>query len=83
MRFEEVKNRDLLGTRMHKIEVCTMIREFYKSGIEVAEVKDWDTCYKGTNGAYQAIRRVADDLYPGEIRVSRSNGNVFIARVEK
>ena len=82
MRFEEVKNKDLVGTRQHKAEVYTLIHDFHKSGISVAEVKDWDTCYKNTEGAYQSLRRAAYELYPGEIRVSRASGRVFIARVE-
>lgn len=56
--------------------------DFLKSGIEVAEVTDWESCYASVGSAYISFRKMALRFYASEIRVSKANGKLFIARVE-
>ena len=63
--------------------VAQMLSEFLESGIEVAEVRDYDEYYKNSESAYQSIKNIIDRYFTGEIRVARQSDHVFIARLEK
>lgn len=80
MRFEKV-DASKVGMRIHRQECMEMLSEFVKSGIEVAEVKDWDTSYSSVGSAYVALRTIAERCFKGEIRISKGGGKLFIARI--
>ena len=82
MRFEETNVRlNGMGLRS-STEINFMLSDFLKSGIEVAEVKDWEHAHKSLNTAYQAVTYAVKRYYKGEIRVAKRGEHIYIARLK-
>lgn len=83
MRFEET-NVVLNGMGMKKGgEAIALLTDFLKSGIEVAEVKDWEYSHKSLNGTYQSLKHAVEGYFKGEIRIAMRGEHLYIARLEK
>lgn len=83
MRFEEA-NVKLNGMGLRRNgEVVNMLSEFLKSGIEVAEVKDWEYSHKSLNSTYQSLKHAIECYFKGEIRLAIRGEHLYIARLEK
>ena len=53
------------------------------TGIEVAEVKDWEYSHKSLNSTYQSLKHAIDGYFKGEIRIAIRGEHLYIARLEK
>ena len=83
MRFEET-NVVLNGMGLKRGgEAIELLTEFLKSGIEVAEVKDWEYSHKSLNSTYQSLKNAVDGYFKGEIRIAIRGEHLYIARLEK
>ena len=71
------------GMRNGSVEIMEMLTEFLQSGIEVAEVKDWEGTYRNAETLYGSLMGIVKRFFNGEIRASRSGQQVFIARAGK
>ena len=83
MRFEETSYRLNGKGQRGSWEVINLLSDFLKSGIEVAEIKDWEDTHASQNAVCQSLNRAVKLYYNGEIRVSKSGEHIFIARIEK
>lgn len=83
MRFEKTDVK-LNGMGMKRGgEAIELLTEFLKSGIEVAEVKDWEYSHKSLNGTYQSLKHAVDGYFKNEIRLAIRGEHLYIARLEK
>ena len=80
MRFEETTLLKIERENSKKTKIAQqMLSEFLASGIEIAEIKDWEDSY--TSGAscvqalYYAIKQMSAD-----IKVKQRNKHIFITR---
>lgn len=64
-------------------DVIEMCSEFVKSGIEVAEVTDWEGRYSSINNVYIGVKTVVRGYFANEIRVSKNGDHVFLERKGK
>ena len=82
MRFEETNVR-LNGMGLKRGgEIVNLLGDFLKSGIEVAEIKDWQYSHKSLGSTYQALNYAVKGYYKGKIRVAMRSGHIYIARLE-
>lgn len=83
MRFEKT-NVVLNGMGLKRGgEAIVLLTDFLKSGIEVAEVKDWEYSHSSLNSTYQSLKNAIDGYFKGEIRVALRGEHLYIARLEK
>lgn len=83
MRFEKTDVK-LNGMGMKRGgEAIELLTEFLKSGIEVAEVKDWEYSHKSLNSTYQSLKRAVDGYFKNEIRLAIRGEHLYIARLGK
>ena len=60
-----------------------MCSEFLKSGIEVAEITDWEERYSTINNVYIGLKTVVKGYFKDSIRVAKNGNHVFIERIKK
>lgn len=83
MRFEETSVRlNGMGLKGGG-EIVGMLTEFLQSGIEVAEVKDWEYSHKTLNSTYQALKFAVKGYFKDQIRVAQRGEHLYIARLDK
>lgn len=83
MRFEET-NVVLNGMGMKRGgEAIVLLTDFLKSGIDVAEVKDWEYSHSSLNSTYQSLKHAIDGYFKGEIRIAIRGEHLYIARLDK
>ena len=80
MRFEETKYRLNGKGQRGNLEIINLLSDFLESGIEVAEIKDWEDTYSSMNAVYQSLCRASKLYFNKQVRVSRSGEHIFIAR---
>ena len=84
MRFEETKALVMKRNRNEKIDrIADMLNDFLKSGIAVAEVKDWEDDYTKPELARLGINYAMKSRFIDGITTSVSCGHIYIARKEK
>ena len=82
MRFEETNVRlNGMGVRGGG-ETINLLSDFLQSGIEVAEIKDWEFTHKTFTAAYQALQKAVKGYFKDEIRVARRGEHIYIARLK-
>ena len=83
MRFEETEALVIKRNKSEKIDrIAEMLNDFLKSGIKVAEIKDWDSEYTRPEHCRLGIVYAMRSRCIDGIRTSISNGHIYIARVE-
>ena len=76
MEFREVKRSE---TKTNG-ELISVMSEFLKSGIEVAELVGWEDTYATSEGAYYAAKRVSKGYFPN-LKVTKLKDKIFMERV--
>lgn len=76
MRFEKVKR----GRKDNKVQ--KLIEEFLKTGYDKVEVFNEDD-YEDNNKMVAAMRWVIKNYYKDDVEVSKTNGRIFLTRLEK
>lgn len=64
-------------------EIIAIISEFLSSGIECAELKQWDDEYKDVKTAYTGLRKIANDNFREKVYVGKAGDRIFLERIEK
>lgn len=84
MRFEETNLLVLKQKKSEKTEkMAEMLNDFLKSGIKVAEIKDWEDDYSRADLARLGLDYVIRSRSISGVHTSVSNGHIYIARLEK
>ena len=82
MRFEETSLLKIERENSTRVKQATeMLTAFMESGIEVAEVKDWEDTYKSLSSCAQALYYAIKTM-SADIKVKQRNGHIFIARAD-
>ena len=82
MRFEETELLKIERENSRRVRLATqLMKEFLDSGIEVAEIKDWEDSYASVNSCVQALQYVIKQM-SANISVKQRSGHIFIARAE-
>lgn len=79
MKFEEVKD----NANKRNGVLLNLFHEFMESGVELAELKEWEKDYQSISSLYTAAKTVAKGYYNGKVRVSKNMNHVYIERIEK
>ena len=84
MRFEETEVLVVKRNTNEKIDrIAEMLNDFLKSGIEVAEIKDWESEYSRPELCRLGIDYAMRTRCIDGIRTRVSYGHIYIVRVEK
>ena len=84
MRFEETEALVVKRNKNEKIDrIADMLNDFLKSGIEVAEIKDWEDDYTKPEYCRLGIVYAMRSRFIDGIRTSVTNGHIYIARTDK
>lgn len=79
MKFEEVKKSQTTRNG-DVIELCS---EFLKSGIEVAEVTDWNERYSTAGNMYVGFKTVINGYFKDKIKVVKNGNHIYLERLGK
>lgn len=79
MKFEEVKKSQTTRNG-DVIELCS---EFLKSGIEVAEVTDWNERYSSAGNMYVGFKNVITGYFKDKIKVVKNGNHIYLERLGK
>lgn len=63
--------------------MIALISEFLSSGIECAELKQWDDEYNSISVAYGSLRKITEANFRGKVYVGKANQRLFLERIEK
>ena len=84
MRFEETEALVVKRNKNEKIDrIAEMLNDFLKSGIAVAEIKDWESEYSRPELARLGINYAMKSRFIEGITTSVSCGHIYIVRVDK
>lgn len=84
MRFEETKELVMKRNTNEKIDrIADMLNDFLKSGIAVAEIKDWESEYSRPELCRLGIDYAMRSRCIDGIRTRVSYGHIYIVRLEK
>lgn len=62
------------------LELCS---EFLKSGIEVAEITEWNGRYSNVSNLYVGIKTIVAGYFKDTIKVTKCGQKVFLERLKK
>ena len=79
MKFEEVKKSQTTRNG-DVIELCS---DFLKSGIEVAEVTDWNERYSSAGNMYVGFKTVVNGYFKDKIKVVKNSNHIYLERLGK
>ena len=84
MRFEETEVLVVKRNTNEKIDrIAEMLNDFLKSGIEVAEIKDWESEYARPELCRLGIDYAMRTRCIDGIRTRVSYGHIYIVRTDK